>query len=119
MPRGTGKDIFERRALGSSGAQQLSVARFQPRTGSGRGPGSRRPPMNSADSRTRLRRRSVERARGATMSGPKIVRVVTREELQAEGLMRLRTVDAALAQCERTARRYDAWTHERSRALAA
>lgn len=53
------------------------------------------------------------------MSGPKIVRVVTREELQAEGLMHLRAVDAALAQCERTARRHDAWTDERSRALAA
>jgi hypothetical protein len=32
------------------------------------------------------------------MSGPKVVRVVTREELHAEGRAHLRAVDAALAQ---------------------
>lgn len=52
------------------------------------------------------------------MSGPKVVRIVTREELQAEGLAHLRTVDGALSQCERTAQRHDAWTEERARSLA-
>lgn len=53
------------------------------------------------------------------MSGPKIVRVVSREELVAEAEEQLRRVDAALARCERTARRHDAWTEAREASLAA
>ena len=41
------------------------------------------------------------------MSGPKVVRVVTREELEAIGRRQIAAVDAAIAQVRRTLRRFD------------
>ena len=41
------------------------------------------------------------------MSGPKVVRVVTREELEAIGRRQIAAVDAAIAQVGRTLRRFD------------
>lgn len=52
------------------------------------------------------------------MSGPKVVRIKTREEYAAEAMAQLRTVDVALRQLERSARRHDAWSDELSRRLA-
>lgn len=53
------------------------------------------------------------------MSGPKVVRVISREELLAEAEDQIRRVDAAIARCERTARRHDAWTATRAASVGA
>lgn len=51
------------------------------------------------------------------MSGPKVVRIKTREEYAADAMAQLRAVDVARKRLEHIARRHDAWSEELSRRL--